>query len=202
MLPIVTIYPSYIPTISQLSLPIPNGLVCQYHPAILGGSIHAAPRKRWGPLVVLCWATSNSWTSLIYIYIYIRLYYYIYNIYIYINNVCVFLPYQKPNRQATEQKPNLAINHFPLNQLESHGFCCWSPEQSPNLHGPASRKRVTAPQTRSASSMAWMGIRWDQFTEKMRISGSKMADFMESILLGGAITCNNHLEKYESQWEG
>ena len=113
-----------------------------------------------------------------------------------------FLPYQKPNRQATEQKPNLAINHFPLNQLESHGFCCWSPEQSPNLHGPASRKRVTAPQTRSASSMAWMGIRWDQFTEKMRISGSKMADFMESILLGGAIACNNHLEKYESQWEG
>jgi len=50
--------------------------------------------------------------------------------------------------------------------------------------------------------MAWMGIRWDQFMEKMRISGSKMADFMESILLGGAITCNNHLEKYESQWEG
>lgn len=44
------------------------------------------------------------------------------------NNICVcicfFLQYHKPNRQATEQKPNLAINPFPLNQLESHGFCC------------------------------------------------------------------------------
>ena len=112
MLPIVTIYPSYIPTISQLSLPIPNGLVCQYHPAILGGSIHAAPRKRWGPLVVLCWATSNSWTSLIYIYIYIRLYYYIYNIYILIMCVC-FFTIPKAQQASYWTKTKLSHKSFP-----------------------------------------------------------------------------------------
>lgn len=44
----VTIYPSYIPTISQLSLPIPNGLVCQYRHS-WGIDSCRAPKKVGSP---------------------------------------------------------------------------------------------------------------------------------------------------------